>query len=704
MGLSPRSAHPVPHTIQQQHAQPAFSPSSQQAGPPFAFVAPLPPQHHTQPSRRATALGLTSSEPLEIPSSRAGPSARGPRRPSGGEQMEFDSWASRRADEADGPRRPTIVPHNTWPKDESEIVLNSPQDALRPYSRGGNAPSVLQDPRGSMISLPPGFAPGSSRMSISGWSGEPPDGNSRPDTPRTLHSREQRGSHSSWTSGPEGERRGSVSASILDRAAAAEERRLSDLSAHTASSRRPSNEEIRPRSSSSNHVSVRNSIPEGFTGTMPSTVMSSASPQAGSPAANAGVDKKSKKKPTKKELAAAEKAAALQADESALADESNLAQPVAKGKRKRESMSGDLLATNGKVQRKTFDREATPVIEQSPSPPPPPQIFSPSPPREPSPPRGSPYNPRRKTAPFTMLQPLTREEAEWFRDLRNSKNPLRRSRQQDVPPAGAPGAANGSHGGANERLNASQSRDVAKDVAEHYNMRPNQRREARGESVILGLKSFNNWVKSILIGRFATRRPGAESGRPPNEPNGRVLDMGCGKGGDLIKWDRQRIAEYVGLDLAEKSIRDFQDRIRERNRPLTFHADLYAFDCFNAPISSVLSRQQLEPMFDCVSMQFCIHYAFENASKVRMMLENVSRYLRPGGKFFGTTVSDRKLLERLDQVPRGASQPVFGNQYYNVVFREREHKGVFGHAYRFQLTDAIDDCEEYVVNWENFEE
>lgn len=28
---------------------------------------------------------------------------------------------------------------------------------------------------------------------------------------------------------------------------------------------------------------------------------------------------------------------------------------------------------------------------------------------------------------------------------------------------------------------------------------------------------------------------------------GKVLDMGCGKGGDLTKWAKARIREYVGV-------------------------------------------------------------------------------------------------------------------------------------------------------------
>lgn len=44
-------------------------------------------------------------------------------------------------------------------------------------------------------------------------------------------------------------------------------------------------------------------------------------------------------------------------------------------------------------------------------------------------------------------------------------------------------------------------------------------------------------------------------------------------------------------------------------------------------------------------MQFCMHYAFENAAKARMMIENVSRYLRRGGIFIGTIPNAELLLQ-----------------------------------------------------------
>jgi hypothetical protein len=62
------------------------------------------------------------------------------------------------------------------------------------------------------------------------------------------------------------------------------------------------------------------------------------------------------------------------------------------------------------------------------------------------------------------------------------------------------------------------------------------------------------------------------------------------------------------------------------------------------PINLVVPRHLLEPKFDTLSMQFCMHYAFETEKKVRQMLSNVSGALRIGGVFLGTTLSAPKIL------------------------------------------------------------
>ena len=86
----------------------------------------------------------------------------------------------------------------------------------------------------------------------------------------------------------------------------------------------------------------------------------------------------------------------------------------------------------------------------------------------------------------------------------------------------------------------------------------------RLESPILGLKSFNNWVKTVLITRFAhpvlanskTRAVNGSDGhrggwraRDNDMGVGKVLDMGCGKGGDMTKWAKARVKEFFAVGM-----------------------------------------------------------------------------------------------------------------------------------------------------------
>lgn len=93
------------------------------------------------------------------------------------------------------------------------------------------------------------------------------------------------------------------------------------------------------------------------------------------------------------------------------------------------------------------------------------------------------------------------------------------------------------------------------------NQRPDVGVSQRQHSPIIGLKSFNNWVKSVLIAKFAHpalrgTQDDTSRGKGPNDgkftftgvpTKGKVLDMGCGKGGDLNKWQKAKVKEYIGV-------------------------------------------------------------------------------------------------------------------------------------------------------------
>ncbi|KAG7092266.1 hypothetical protein E1B28_008630 [Marasmius oreades] len=277
------------------------------------------------------------------------------------------------------------------------------------------------------------------------------------------------------------------------------------------------------------------------------------------------------------------------------------------------------------------------------------------PPSLPKPVETIPYNPTRRSEPGSILKPMSQAEMKMYETYRD-------------------------------------------------NARPDVGVEQRQGSPIIGLKNFNNWVKSVLISRFALPALQASpymGGNVPGRGSGKILDMGCGKGGDLNKWSKARVKELLAVDVASVSV----DQARARWEGMKGHryaASFASLDCYREPLSKAFSSHQLALPFDVVSMQFCMHYAFETEEKACRMLDNVSRWLRPGGIFIGTIPNAEQLLEHLHELPSDIDELSFGNSIYRIRFDEREHHGVYGHKYCFFLKDAIEDVPEYLVIWDNF--
>ncbi|PLW22283.1 hypothetical protein PCASD_17008 [Puccinia coronata f. sp. avenae] len=266
-----------------------------------------------------------------------------------------------------------------------------------------------------------------------------------------------------------------------------------------------------------------------------------------------------------------------------------------------------------------------------------------------------------------------------------------------------------------------QDSSISDTVAQHYNMRPNLTKGARTGSPIFGLRKFNNWIKSVTIGKFASvessfmapllgynqRQQHFHSSHPQSKGT-KILDLGCGKGGDLAKWQNAGVREFYGFDIAEISIEQANSRYEE-NCNQRFYAKFVALDCFSLPIDSVLSPEELREPFHAVSLQFCMHYAFESEVKARTMLENVSKHLVTGGVMIGTIPNPDLLIDKWERCSPESQDdtPSFGNPVYSISFPYRltsrdQLDQIYGNRYSFYLQDAVEDVPEYLVLWEPF--
>jgi mRNA (guanine-N7-)-methyltransferase len=254
---------------------------------------------------------------------------------------------------------------------------------------------------------------------------------------------------------------------------------------------------------------------------------------------------------------------------------------------------------------------------------------------------------------------------------------------------------------------AEDSEEIKKSrIVAHYNARPEYGLENRKRSPILHLKNFNNWIKCVLIGEYIA-------------PDDAVLDLCCGKGGDLLKYIAAKVGYLVGVDIAEKSIEDFKNRYHSfytisRADGNTFPAQLFVADCFQ---ESICDRIDPEIHFQTVSCQFALHYAFESESKVRQAFKNISDRLNVGGYFLATLPDGNiivKLLEREIQKRQGHTSaeildimtakdlfPIkFGNSFYSINFiKPPSLDSPYNQQYIFELKDAIDACPEYLVHF-----
>ena len=126
-----------------------------------------------------------------------------------------------------------------------------------------------------------------------------------------------------------------------------------------------------------------------------------------------------------------------------------------------------------------------------------------------------------------------------------------------------------------------------------------------------------------------------------------VLDVACGKGGDLGKWMHHKEVDYVGFDASVKSIEggkvvgkdgrtyDMKDNARMRAKKYQKRGRSVRFEVLDAR-RHLSWTKFFDKKFDIVSCQFALHYFFTSERQGHMFFKRVADALVPGGIFIAT--------------------------------------------------------------------
>ena len=239
-------------------------------------------------------------------------------------------------------------------------------------------------------------------------------------------------------------------------------------------------------------------------------------------------------------------------------------------------------------------------------------------------------------------------------------------------------------------------------------------KEGRKASRIIFLRSFNNWVKASMINKYCKSLGNEIS----------VLDLCCGKGGDLDKYFMNRIKLYVGADISKDSLDNAMQRLEKIKNEK--YSNNFRIKCIfikedlSSPENRFLEKIDKKYYFDLVSCQFALHYHFESEKRLNAFLYNASNRLCDGGYFIGTIVEDNVIVKRLrnrkniNENKYINEKLTFGNEYYSVKFSQKhfdKKNGPYGIKYGFYLEDSIDKrdeegnikyVEEYLIIFKEF--
>ena len=211
------------------------------------------------------------------------------------------------------------------------------------------------------------------------------------------------------------------------------------------------------------------------------------------------------------------------------------------------------------------------------------------------------------------------------------------------------------------------------------------------------MRDYHNFIKSNMIYTYCNKMYNSNIQLS-------VLDIACGRGGDINKFYYTAVASYVGIDIDAEGIKSPVDGAvsrynRQRKKKPNFpdmyfiQADgraLLEYDTQVKALSGMDDRNkkllerffpspgtdQKKTLFDRINCQFAVHYFLENEQSWKNFKINLNAHLRNGGYFIATTFDAHQVVKAIGK----------GRSYATHLDDEEGNKKLF-----FEVVKKYDD-------------
>lgn len=210
---------------------------------------------------------------------------------------------------------------------------------------------------------------------------------------------------------------------------------------------------------------------------------------------------------------------------------------------------------------------------------------------------------------------------------------------------------------------------------------------SRADDVAIRVRRWNNAVKAQVLdlaaGRLVKGRAAAAAAKGGGHA---VLELACGKLGDLAKWKRHRVAAYTGVDISVESVAEASRRAAGWLPP--HGAALVVADL------GELTGGMWKPAHPAtlVSMQFAVAYFAESMASLEGVFALAARSSLPGAAFALTYPSWDAVSAVLPSLEPGAAWST-GDGLCSIRLTDPAAR-----RYVFSLGDnCVEDCPEFGV-------
>lgn len=282
----------------------------------------------------------------------------------------------------------------------------------------------------------------------------------------------------------------------------------------------------------------------------------------------------------------------------------------------------------------------------------------------------------------------------------------------------------------------------------YYNSSKKTKRE---NSQTIKLRNFHNYVKEMLICYVSKKKDGTN-----------IIDLAVGKAGDLHKWLKYNVKGVLGIDISEDNIHNPHDGACKRYIELFSQKKLkyelnksemfgmfisgdtsksietgefdihsgknedipssnYILKCLMGTIKSINIKEdylknnynRFVDKFDVCSIQFAVHYMFEDKKKLYNFAKNVSDMTSIGSYFIGTCYDGKKVYEMLKTINYNETSEIYKNgnkiwsirkkyqdEYERFIENDEDSLGFKISVFQESINKEFD---EYLVNFDYFE-